>query len=394
VLGQHGLAAVPNQFAALEFPKGSVMKAYIVTTTIYVPEALYGYAANLKQFGHDKEVGFIVVADRKTPTAAAKVVHDLSKQGFTAEYWDTDRQKSWLTKFSGLDEIIPYNSCCRTNVGYLLAVEKGAELIISIDDDNYVTECDYFSLHSIVGSVQEMQTVSSSSGWFNVCSLLRTEPERDIYLRGFPYAKRWCNEHLEWNVSRGRVVVNMGLWLDEPDVDAVTRLAAPVRSTGVSAERTMIAPGTYSPINVQNTAYHRDTLPCIYYVPQGQKIDGLVMERYGDVWQSCLAGLVVNHLNDRISVGHPLTRHIRHPHNLFSDLRQELVGMEVTDRFVEALTDVRLSGNTYCDTYLGLSEALQSKASFIAGPNEHLRKYFLQLSDFMKIWVSTCNSIM
>jgi hypothetical protein len=62
------------------------------------------------------------------------------------------------------------------------ALEKGADVIIAVDDDNIpLPEYDYIGEHGVVGKSLECNTVSSSSGWFNTCSLLQTDTGRRFY---------------------------------------------------------------------------------------------------------------------------------------------------------------------------------------------------------------------
>ena len=117
--------------------------------------------------------------------------------------------------------MIPWNSDNRRNVGFLIALERGAVTVIATDDDNFaIPPWDFFGHHAIVGQTAEMQTIGSTNGWFNPCSLLRFEPPIRVYSRGYPFSKRQQDEP---TLSRGsgRVVVNMGLWLGDPDVEFV-----------------------------------------------------------------------------------------------------------------------------------------------------------------------------
>ena len=86
------------------------MKAAIVLTTITVPELLIGYIDNLEKYGHN-DVGIIVVGDRKTPKKAnEKLAEKIRNRGFSAEYWDINRQKRWLAQWPKLSRIIPSTS--------------------------------------------------------------------------------------------------------------------------------------------------------------------------------------------------------------------------------------------------------------------------------------------
>jgi hypothetical protein len=370
-----------------------VKKIALVLTTINIPTLLYGYADNFEKYGHKDEVIIIVIGDLKTPKETKKLIEQLQKRGFEAEYFDIPKQEEWLMRFPSLKEIIPYNSDNRRNIGFLIAVERGAEIIISIDDDNYVTQEDFLEAHKIVGSVKELKTASSSNGWFNICRLLKTEPPRTIYPRGFPYSKRWSDD-AKFTVSSGRIVINAGLWLNDPDVDAVTNLNEPIKVIEASTERIMLAPGTYSPINTQNTAFHREILPCYYYITMDAVIDGIKIDRYGDIWAGLFAQKVINHIGDRVSFGPPIVNHIRNKHDLLKDLRSELGGMLLTEFLVPIIDSIELTATTYGEAYLELADALEEKALSNNNFSTETKKYFSKVTSNMRIWVNICEEIM
>ena len=209
------------------------MKTAIVLTTIRIPDLLEEYTTNFEMYNHE-DVEFIVIGDLKTPAEARKIIGNIRERGFEADYFDIFQQEEWMQRFPELKQMIPYNSDNRRNIGYLIAVERGADVIISLDDDNYVGEEDYLKGHQIVGTVQTLKTVKSSNRWFNPCSLLEMEPRRIIYPRGFPYSKRWKDD-ARFTTSTGRVVINAGLWLRDPDVDAITNLNESIKAVALNS---------------------------------------------------------------------------------------------------------------------------------------------------------------
>ena len=61
------------------------MRTAVVVTTINPPEVAKAYAVNAGQFGH-KQIGFIVIGDRKTPhEEARRIVREANGDGFEAE---------------------------------------------------------------------------------------------------------------------------------------------------------------------------------------------------------------------------------------------------------------------------------------------------------------------
>jgi len=372
---------------------GINLKAAIVLTTIYVPKLLEEYANNFRKFNHF-DIGFIIIGDRPTPNDKCKKIADhLKELGFESYYLDVDSQKLWLKDFPKLAKIIPYNSDNRRNIGFLIAAEKNAQMIITIDDDNYVTNEDYYKYHDIVGKTVTLKTVSSSNGWFNPCTLLKTNHGALIYPRGYPFSKRY-NEKYTYKSTTGKIVLNMGLWINDPDVDAVTHLANPIKIIRMKEkiDHIMLAPNTYSPINTQNTAFHRKILPCYYYILMGASIKGLKIDRYGDIWSGLFAKKVIDKMDDRITIGKPLTNHKRNTHDYLKDLKHELWGMILTEKLAGWLEQFQLESNNYFDAYLEISQALQKfKENF---QEAAIRKYFEKISYAMNIWIETCQKIL
>jgi hypothetical protein len=365
------------------------MKSYIVLTTINEPLSLLEYADNLTRYNH-QNTGIIIIGDLKTPNKECKkLAHKMNRKGFEASFMDVIQQKKWLANFRNLEQVIPYNSDNRRNIGYLLAIEEGAEIVISIDDDNYPTNEDFYGAHAKVGTRATLKTVSSMNGWFNPCTMLETSHGHTIYPRGFPYSRRRVDQ-VTSNNSSGRVVINMGLWLGTPDADAATHLIEPVTIKRLKSEQVMLAPGTFCPINTQNTAFHKDILPCYYYVLMGAQIEGLKLDRYGDIWSGYFAKKVIDQVGDRVSVGKPLTDHRRNIHDIFKDLRAELYGMIMTERLIEFLEPLNLTAKNYSDAYLELAEHL-SKANL--GNEKGINTYIAKLTKAMKIWIETCERI-
>ncbi|MHC4861536.1 MAG: hypothetical protein ACYTDY_15755, partial [Planctomycetota bacterium] len=192
----------------------------LVTTTIHVPECLDGYLENAERHGHAERLTVVVVGDRKTPPETGRYLEDLGRR-FPAEvvWLDVSAQRDYLHRWPALDLVVRYDCIQRRNVGYLWAAEHGAEVVISADDDNFVTEEDYVGAHLVVGRTVEVPAVSHPSGWWNVCERLRSDPPRRFYHRGYPRSLRTfeVGGH-ETSKQKVKVAVNAGLWLKVPDV--------------------------------------------------------------------------------------------------------------------------------------------------------------------------------
>lgn len=322
------------------------MKTTIVTTTIYVPSALEKYAENARFYGHT-DVDFVVIGDKKTPAETRPFCDSITASGYRCQYLDIADQEAYLKRFPALWKHIPFNCIQRRNVGLLKAWEGGAEVIITIDDDNWMLNHDFVRLHNLVGQTLELPAIETSSGWFNICSVLEEAKGTPFYHRGFPRGQRW-REHELFTCEapiRRRVAVNAGLWLDDPDIDAMTRLERPIVVTGMKPghQSFVLQPGTWSPFNSQNTAMLRDTIPAYFQSPY--------VGRYDDIWPSYITTRIMQHMGDVIAFGYPLLRQKRNEHNLWVDLDNERVGMALTDEFCEMLRGIRLEGKTYHECY-------------------------------------------
>lgn len=102
------------------------MRAYkqncaIVVTTISAPNKALKLIA---QKCHEEKIAFYVIEDLKSPS-------NFSLED--CDFYSTERQ-SRLTFC--LAKNLPHNHYSRKNLGYLLAMEAGHEVIIETDDDN------------------------------------------------------------------------------------------------------------------------------------------------------------------------------------------------------------------------------------------------------------------
>jgi hypothetical protein len=330
------------------------VKITIVTTTIYVPAALEKYGQNARFFGHSG-LNFVVIGDKKTPAETRTFCADLSSQYYPCSYLGVEEQQIYLERFPALWNHLPFNSIQRRNIGLLKAWEDGADIIITIDDDNWMLNHDFLRLHSIVGQSLELPAFETSSGWFNVCSMLEEASGTPFYHRGFPRGERWKERETFTCVSpiNRRVAVNAGLWLDDPDIDAMTRLERPIVVRGMAPSapsRFVLQPGTWSPFNSQNTALMREVIPAYFLSP--------CIGRYDDIWPSYVVVRIAQHLGDVIAYGHPLLRQKRNEHALWTDLDNERVGMLLTDEFCAALRSLTLQGKTYHECYGEVAEKL------------------------------------
>jgi hypothetical protein len=367
-------------------------KVALVTTTIYVPRCLTAYLENAQTHGHLAQAELIVVGDRKTPPETAGFLADLGRRfDIRVTYLDVQAQQKLMRRWPTLDLFVRYNCIQRRNVGYLQAALNGAEVIIALDDDNFVTDDDYIGHHLVVGRRVTVPVVRHPSGWWNVCQRLTCDPPRRFYHRGYPKSRQdWSIDGSQLETTGVRAVVNAGLWLKNPDVDATTNIEEPIHVTRMEpvAGQSMcaLAPGTWCPFNSQNTAFDISVLPAMYLVVMLDPVRGYRIGRLDDIWMSYFLRAIADQRGDAVLYGPPLVVQDRNPHNFVRDLSEELAGYILTEKLVEYLRDFQTSEASYQEAYLHLIYHLRDRAEADGSLETPEREYLRSLTLGMAAW--------
>lgn len=359
------------------------MKNALITTTINIPENIADYARDIAEHG-PVDTKIIVAGDEKTPLECDRFLRDLVKEHqVPIEYLNPRKQTEYLEEIGATEygNFLPWNCIQRRNIAVLYAYKKGAEIIATIDDDNYFEGEGYFKQHGNLGSTEALTLLSSDNGWFNPCD------EHSFYPRGFSFKNRRSSisPDITESSKSGRRVVNGGLWVGDPDIDAVTRMATNPDveeythlSLSFVSPKEVLAPNTKCPFNSQNTALHRDVIPA-YCLATG-------LGRYDDIIASYVVKRVADHLGDYISFGEPLVKQKRNKHNIWKDFEEERIGMQLTDQFVDWLYEIELTKTTYRECTAELMLGLHDKFKTGERPAEQndffnsiLRNYALWL---------------
>src|SRR3989344_7892284 len=165
-------------------------KTTLLTTTIRVPTFIEEVCRNIVVNKHD-DVSWYIIGDRKTPPETGKHCDAVSgKFGIPVTYVDLEAQQNRLADFPELLAMVPENTPVRRLLWHFVAYLDGCETLISVDDDNFVTDIDFVGSHKIVGASSEIPLVSTGSGWWNVYETLREERGIPVFPRGFPWEKR------------------------------------------------------------------------------------------------------------------------------------------------------------------------------------------------------------
>jgi hypothetical protein len=372
-------------------------KTDIVVTTIFEPAWLRGYLDNLRAHGRDADVTLRIVCDRKTPATVYAAAAEATAAGFHIDCPTLDEQQAYLKSLGFADDFVPWNTDNRRNIGFLRAWQSGADVLVSIDDDNYcLADSDFVGEHHVVGKrAAETQALGAAGApWFNICDMLDLNVRAPVFARGYPYAARKPASQarpaaLDATLGARTIAINAGLWLDDPDVDALTRLAMGPRASAAKPGAVILAPETWSPINTQNTALMREAIPAYYYVRMGFPLQGLRIDRFGDILSGYFVQKCAKHLGHVVRLGSPVAEHRRTPHNLFKDLYHELAGVVLVEELLPWLQELQLSGGNYADAYASLADAIEARAPSFKGFvwDEGGREFLVDTARAMRSWL-------
>ena len=310
----------------------------VCTTTINVPKFFDDVCKNAKKYGH-KDIVFFVIGDYKTPKNVDNFLVSLEKKyNFPFEYFNIRRQKKFLRDFQVLDKLLPYNWGGRKMLANFIAFKMNCKRIIMLDDDNFVLKKDFFGFHKISGSKKKLSLFQSSNGWFNVYESLIEKNKVFFYPRSFPWKYRFVKNKIKITKKQKKIGIVNGLVLNDPDIDAISRLFWPIYVTRVKKNYLPnygLYKKTWCSWNNQNTSMSKSLFPCYFTPPSAG--------RNSDIWTAYVMCKICDSTGDVISFGEPLVEQRRNPHNLWNDLEDELINNISTDFFCEMLRSIKIT---------------------------------------------------
>lgn len=262
----------------------------------------------------------IVVGDRKTPV-------DWQWEG--VQFLSVEAQMQLNSAFA---KVCPFNHYARKNIGYLKAIQSGAQVIAETDDDNIP----YDSFLVTVNRYIKGQLVQKS-GWENVYTHFI---DTKIWPRGFPL--EYINDSLKAKSLLGTTFISdcpiqQYLADGDPDVDAIYRLTTQ-ENTKFEPNTIILANGTFSPFNSQNTLWWAETYPLLY-------LPSFVSFRMTDIWRSFIAQICLYKLGKSIAFGEATVFQERNVHSLIRDFRDEIPGYLNNVKIMRILNELPLSNS-------------------------------------------------
>ena len=286
----------------------------IVITTIQPPTSS---VMAMVERAHRDGLRVIAVGDRKSPeTAWPNGVYFLSIA-------------SQLKMDLKLPALLPENHYARKNLGYLLAISRGAEVIFDTDDDNapLPSWCRR--------EVNVLARPCLQSGWVNAYQWFSQE---NIWPRGLPLESIRSSDT---EIPLGQPVtaqapIQQGLANGSPDVDAVWRLTMDKDIAFQDNGSVLLGKGTWCPFNSQSTWWFPEAYSLMY-------LPSFVSFRMTDIWRSFIAQRCLWAMGHGLVFHGPEMFQERNPHNLLRDFEQEIPGYLGNNKIREILEGLGLS---------------------------------------------------
>ncbi len=274
----------------------------------------------------------ILVGDKKSPPIA-----DTQRMTFLS-------LETQLGLGMALGTASPVNHYARKNIGYLHAIDQGAQVIYDTDDDNipYAHWCAPIGFRCDT-------LARSPSGFVNI---YRHFTDEHIWPRGFPLDEI-LDDRLTYDTD---CPTEIGVWQSladaDPDVDAIWRLTLNKDITFRRSDPVGIASGQYCPFNSQNTFWRREVFPLLY-------LPTTVRFRFTDILRGYIAQRLMRENGLCLGFMAASVRQERNPHNYLDDFKDETDCYLHIKPIVGLLDSLTLSGEYHQDlltTYRALSQ--------------------------------------
>lgn len=306
------------------------MKKSVVITTIFDPSAA------VKKFAASPDTELIVIGDRKTPKL-------WSCEG--AHYFSIADQKDLGLSIT---EFLPFDHYCRKMIGYLVAIQRSAKIIIDTDDDNFPKK------NWKVKAFEDVYTVVDQNiGFVNIYKWFT---DRHIWPRGLPLG--FIKADVDFEAICDRRGCKVGIWQGladgDPDVDAIYRLTNKDFCHFESREPIVLSPGTVSPFNSQNTAFRKELFALLY-------LPASVTFRFTDILRGLVAQPIMWSAGYQLGFTEPTVVQERNPHDLMRDFEAEIPMFLEGEKVVSIVADVVEEGASVEDNLRSAYAALRDE---------------------------------
>ena len=292
-------------------------KTHVVITSIFAPTEAVAKIAAMSDYQ------LVVAGDKKSPA---------SWQVDGVEYLSVADQEA--QGFS-LSTKLPFNHYGRKMMGYLHAIQAGANVIVDTDDDNI--PYDDWSFPSTEGT---FATAPANRGFVNI---YKSFTSHHIWPRGYPLDLILNTDHNLKEAELTQEPAKIGIWQgladSDPDVDAIYRL---VDNTEIFFDKRapiVLAEGTLCPFNSQNTAVRRELFVLLY-------LPAYVTFRFTDILRGLVAQPIMWAHGYRLGFTEATVIQVRNPHDYVKDFESEIPCYLHPNRVIAAVSRAISPANT------------------------------------------------
>jgi hypothetical protein len=223
----------------------------------------------------------------------------------------------------------PLDHYSRKNIGYLLAMRQGADVIYETDDDNF--PCEHWTLPDFFCSSR----CRSNHSFVNIYKHFEGGL---AWPRGFPLDEVLSEGLVEMEtVSPCPVGVWQGLTDRDPDVDALYRLLINAPIVFRPKPPVFLEQGFYCPFNSQNTFWHKKAFALLY-------LPTTVNPRCSDILRGYVAQRILWSQGMHLGFNQATTYQVRNRHDLMVDFEQEIPLYRFPKRLASILDSLHLDG--------------------------------------------------
>ncbi|MGC9148210.1 MAG: hypothetical protein ACP5GI_02035 [Sulfolobales archaeon] len=368
-----------------------IPKIYVVTASIYPLDNLLDLLKN-ETIQPDK-ILVIDEGDEKIREKNREILKELDLEKIFF-YGPRERTEWFKSRYGSSYEkylsLIPERSHAETSFGFLVAYEEDAEVVIEVDDDVYSEE-NYSFVRDHLSNLSDSKGVriSSSSSWVNTIDFLDINQNRSekIFPRGHPYDPVVREYAYKYKEDSGECVLNMGLWTESPDLDAVTILhyggldgVSKIKARRLLIDKVFIDKGSFYAVCSMNTSFKKKLIPAFYQLYM--KYMGI--DRFDDIWSGLFAKKIADELGDNMCLGKPALKHRKRPRSVWKDLRSELEGMIINEKLWRIVKEAEIRSRSYIDAYRELAEYIEKRINEFS---EELHRKFVKFqTEKMILW--------
>lgn len=264
-----------------------------------------------------RKIPFIVMGDTKSPDV-------FNLEG--CDFYSIARQNDLRFELAGL---LPTKHYARKNLGYLVALAQGADVIVETDDDNLPLP-EFWNKRSRTVSAH----LITRKEWINVYKYFT---EAHIWPRGFALENiPDILPALEPAISVN-CPIQQGLADGNPDVDAIYRLILPLPVKFNRSESIALGEGSVCPFNSQNTTWFKETFALLY-------LPSYCSFRMTDIWRSFVAQRIAWTCGWKVLFHQSTVSQERNDHNLMNDFSDEIPGYINNAKIYSSLRNLSLKG--------------------------------------------------